>query len=59
MNNGVTTRETTVGGGNAKTFVATNLRKEKVILDKNGNEISSLDPRRKQIIKRVDAKEQE
>ncbi len=34
------------------------LRKERVILDKNGNEISSLNPRNKQIIKPADKKEE-
>ncbi len=61
INNGITERETVVGGGNNQPSVtiATQLKKERVILDKNGNEISSLNPRNKQIIKRADQKENE
>jgi len=59
MNNGVTTRETTIGGEKPSVVISAQLKKERVILDKNGNEVSSLNPRVKQIIKRADQKENE
>ena len=49
---------TTQGGGQPSVTIAANLKREKVILDKNGNQISSLNPRNKVIIKRVDEKEE-
>ena len=58
INGGMQERESVVGGGNSKTFVSVNLNKERVILDKNGNQVSSLNPRQAQIIKRVDEKDE-
>lgn len=55
-------RETVVGttnNGQPSVTIAAQLKREKVILDKNGNQISSLNPRNKVIIKRVDEKENE
>ena len=57
MNNGITERTTTIGGEKPSVVISAQLKKERVILDKDGNEISSLNPRNKQIIKRVDQKE--
>ena len=47
----IQTRERIIGGSNKSTFIATNLRKEREMLDRNGNVI---DPRSKQIIRKAE-----
>lgn len=49
--------ERIVNQGKPSVIISPNLRKERVIIDKDGNELSSINPRQAQILKRANDKE--
>jgi len=50
----IKTQEGSVTNNRARVVVSAHPIRERVIIDKDGNELSSLDPRRKQIIRKAE-----